>query len=193
MMADGKSRCDWALLDPLLMEYHDKEWGVPVHGDKLLFEFLVLEGAQAGLSWLTILRKRENYRKAFAGFDPVKVARFDEKKIALLKQNPGIIRNELKIRSTVKNAKNLLVVKKEFGSFDKFVWTFAKSAPARKSDNIPAKTPESDVMSKDLQKRGFSFVGSTICYSFMQAVGIVNDHVETCYRNAELLRLADVC
>jgi len=186
LKVEEKSRCAWALLDPLLLEYHDKEWGVPVHQDKLLFEFLTLEGAQAGLSWLTILRKRENYRKAFEGFDPSKVARFNEKRILALKQDPGIIRNELKIRSTVKNAKSLLIAKEEFGSFDKYVWALAKGTPKRKSDAIPAKTAGSDAMSKDLQKRGFSFVGSTICYSFMQAVGIVNDHVSTCYRFSEV-------
>lgn len=185
-----KPRCSWALLDPLLLRYHDKEWGVPVHDDRVLFEFLTLEGAQAGLSWLTILKKRENYRKAFNSFDPAKVARFNESRIKFLLKDPGIIRNELKIRSAVKNAKNLLAVREEFGSFDKFVWTFVQGRPIRRSwksiEQVPAKTSESDTLSKDLRKRGFNFVGSTICYSFMQAVGMVNDHVSTCYRANEL-------
>ncbi len=185
-----RKRCPWALLDPLLMEYHDREWGVPVHRDDLLFEFLVLEGAQAGLSWLTVLRKRENYHRAFDNFDPEKVARYGEARINLLKQNQGIIRNELKIRSSVENAKSLQAVKKEFGSFDSYVWTFVKGRPMRsmwKTQNqVPATTAESDAMSKDLRDRHFNFVGSTICYSFMQAVGLVNDHIASCFRASEL-------
>ena len=187
---DARPRCPWSFSEPLLMAYHDKEWGVPVHNDDLLFEFLVLEGAQAGLSWLTVLKKRENYRRAFLGFDPKKVAQFSDARIYKLKQDPGIIRNELKIRSAVRNAQSLLAVRKEFGSFDAYVWSFVGDKPIRRmwksQDQIPAKSTESDRMSKDLGKRGFNFVGSTICYSFMQAVGIVNDHVVTCFRTAEL-------
>lgn len=186
----NKIRCSWSLGDPLLMKYHDKEWGVPAHRDDVLFEFLVLEGAQAGLSWLTILRKRENYRRAFDDFDPEKVALFRDIQIDRLKQDQGIIRNELKIRSAVKNAQSLLAVRKEFGSFDAYVWSFVGGRPIRNmwksQSRIPAKSLESDTMSKDLRDRGFSFVGSTICYSFMQAVGLVNDHIVTCFRSAEI-------
>ncbi len=181
-----KGRCAWAGSDPLYVEYHDKEWGVPVHDDRKLFEFLILEGAQAGLSWITILRKRENYRKAFAGFDPVKVSRFSKKKIEELMNNEGIIRNRLKVESAVTNAKAFLAVQEEFGSFDKYMWRFVGGKPMlnrRKSmRDIPARTAESDAMSADLKKRGFRFVGSTICYAHMQAVGMVNDHVRTCFR-----------
>ena len=187
-IASDKARCSWALSDPLLLEYHDKEWGVPVHQDNLLFEFLVLEGAQAGLSWLTILRKRENYRKAFEGFDLVKVAHFTESRVQKLKLNEGIVRNELKIRAAVQNAKCILDTKQEYGSFDKYIWSFAKarSTTRRTLKDIPAKTAESDAMSKDLRKMGFSFVGSTICYSFMQATGMVNDHLASCFRFGEV-------
>jgi len=181
-----KGRCAWAGTDPLYVKYHDKEWGVPVHDDRKLFEFLILEGAQAGLSWITILRKRENYRKAFAGFDPGKVSRFSKKKVLSLLKNPGIIRNRLKVESAVTNAQAFLAVQKEFGSFDKYMWQFVGGKPMlnrRKSmAQIPARTPESDAMSADLKKRGFRFVGSTICYAHMQAVGMVNDHVKTCFR-----------
>jgi DNA-3-methyladenine glycosylase I len=185
-----KIRCPWAETDPLLMNYHDEEWGVPVHRDDLLFEFLILEGAQAGLSWLTILRKRQNYRTAFDKFDPDKIARYKENRIRILMQNQGIIRNELKIRSAVKNAQSLQEVRREFGSFDSYIWTFVGGKPIRiawkSQGEVPAKTKESDAMSKDLRKRGFSFVGSTICYSFMQAVGMANDHLTTCFRASQL-------
>jgi DNA-3-methyladenine glycosylase I len=188
LIADEKVRCPWALSDPLLLEYHDKEWGVPVHNDSHLFEFLILEGAQAGLSWLTILRKRDNYRKVFDGFDPVKVSRFREARIEKLKKDSRIIRNELKIRSAVKNARGVVAIQKEYGSFDKYIWSFAKrrSAPLKSLGQIPAKTVDSDAMSKDLQKKGFSFVGSTICYAFMQATGLVNDHISICFRAGEV-------
>ena len=186
-----KHRCPWSLTDPLLTEYHDKEWGLPLHQDNQLFEFLILEGAQAGLSWLTILRKRDNYRKAFDGFDPDRVAKFDDNRIESLMKDSGIIRNELKIRSAVKNAKSLQVVRREFGSFDEYIWKFVPDEtgrrPLRYQSQIPVKSRQSDVMSKDLRKRGFGFVGSTICYSFMQAVGIVNDHLISCYRAKEVM------
>jgi DNA-3-methyladenine glycosylase I len=178
-------RCPWAH-GALMIRYHDEEWGVPVHDDIKLFEFLVLEGAQAGLSWETILNKRENYRAAFDGFDPRRIARYDKKKIAQLLKNPGIVRNRLKIASAVKNAGVLLGMQKELGSFDRYVWQFVNGQPLvnlRNARNlVPATTPESDAMSKDLRKRGFSFVGSTICYAFMQAVGMVDDHVQECFR-----------
>jgi DNA-3-methyladenine glycosylase I len=182
------TRCTWPSSE-LDIAYHDKEWGVPVHDDRVLFEFLVLEGAQAGLSWATILKKRENYRRAFARFDPKKVARFTTKIKKELLKDEGIVRNRLKIDSTVTNARAFLAVQKEFGSFDRYIWGFVGGKPirnARKGKDIPARTPESDAMSKDLQKRGFRFVGSTICYAFMQAVGMVNDHLTTCYRYREL-------
>ena len=179
-------RCSWPST-PLDIAYHDKEWGVPVHDERVLFEFLILEGAQAGLSWSTILNKRENYRKAFAGFDPKKVARFTAAQKRNLMRNEGIVRNRLKIESTVTNAQAFLAVQKEFGSFDRYIWAFKPKPRARKtSKDIPARTAESDAMSKDLQKRGFRFVGSTICYAFMQAVGMVNDHLVSCYRYREL-------
>lgn len=184
-----KIRCGWATGE-LSLRYHDEEWGVPSHDDQTLFEFLVLEGAQAGLSWSTILNKRENYRKAFAGFDPERVARFDRRKIDALLRDPGIVRNKLKVVSAVENAKAFLRVRKEFGSFDTYVWQFVGGHPRvnhRKSMRvIPARTPESDAMSKDLKGRGFNFVGSTICYAFMQAVGMVNDHILQCFRYKEL-------
>ena len=178
------TRCSWPSSE-LDIAYHDKEWGVPVHDDRVLFEFLTLEGAQAGLSWATILRKRENYRRAFAGFDPKKVARFTAARKKLLMKDEGIVRNRLKIDSTVTNARAFLALQKEFGSFDRYVWTFVGGKPLqnrRKGKDIPARTAQSDALSKDLQKRGFRFVGSTICYAFMQATGMVNDHLVGCYR-----------
>ena len=172
--------------DPLYIAYHDQEWGVPVHDDRVLFEFLLLEGAQAGLSWLTILRKRENYRRAFARFDARKIARFDRAKVKKLLADPGIVRNKLKVAAAIRNAKAFLQVQKECDSFDAYIWQFAGGKPKRNAwkslREIPAKTPESEAMSKDLSKRGFQFVGSTICYAFMQAVGMVNDHVVDCFR-----------
>jgi len=178
-------RCPWARND-LAIRYHDEEWGVPVHNDRRLFEFLILEGAQAGLSWDTILQKRENYREAFDGFDPQRVARYDQRRQAKLLSNPGIVRNRLKVASAVENAKAFLAVQREFGSFDRYIWQFVGGKPrtnARTSlSQLPALTQESDAMSRDLKKRGFRFVGSTICYAFMQAVGMVNDHLVTCHR-----------
>jgi DNA-3-methyladenine glycosylase I len=166
------------------MRYHDEEWGVPSHDDKHLFEFLVLEGAQAGLSWDTILKKRENYRAALDGFDPKRIARYDSRKQQSLMRNPGIIRNRLKIASTIQNAKAFLKVQEEFGSFDRYIWQFVGRTPLvrRAGQGVPASTEQSDAMSKDLKKRGFNFVGSTICYAFMQAVGMVNDHAPDCFR-----------
>lgn len=183
-------RCSWAAAEPNI-RYHDEEWGVPVHDDRALFEFLILEGAQAGLSWTTILNKRENYRKAFAGFDPKRVARFDRRKIAALLRDPGIVRNQLKIVSAVENAKAFLRVQQEFGSFDAYIWQFVGGTPQvnapQSLKQVPARTAESDAVSKDLKRRGFNFVGSTICYAFMQAVGMVNDHLVECFRYKELL------
>jgi DNA-3-methyladenine glycosylase I len=193
-MPKVKKRCEWAGSDPLYVSYHDEEWGVPVHDDRTLFEFLILEGAQAGLSWITILKKREAYRKAFAGFDPVKVARFRKDKIERLLKDPGIVRNRLKVASSVSNAKAFLKVQKEFGSFDAYLWQFVGGKPIQNRfktmREIPAHTAESDAMSKDLKKRGFRFVGSTICYAHMQAVGMVNDHTVDCFRHRECKRLA---
>jgi len=187
-----KRRCDWSGKDPLYVKYHDREWGVPVHDDRLLFEMLILEGAQAGLSWLTILRKREAFREAFDRFDPSRVAEYDGRKIRELLRNPGIIRNRLKIQAAVQNARAFLRVAEEFGSFDRYVWRFVGGKPiqnrrARLRD-IPARTEESDTLSRDLKQRGFKFVGSTICYAFMQAVGMVNDHGVECFRHKELAR-----
>ncbi len=186
-------RCPWAGSDPLYLEYHDKEWGVPVHDDRKLFEMLILEGAQAGLSWITILKKREAYRKAFDRFDPAKVARYDKGKIRQLLKNPGIVRNRLKIEAAVSNAKAYLALQKEFGSADAFLWKFVGGKPRneerRSIKDVPASTPESDAMSKELKTRGFRFVGSTICYAFMQAVGMVNDHPRDCFRFRECARL----
>lgn len=185
-----KLRCPWPGDDPLMVTYHDEEWGVPVHDDRKLFEFLTLESAQAGLSWTTVLRKRENYRKAFADFDPVKVARFGEKKIASLLGNPGIIRNKLKVNAAVNNARRFLEIQKEFGSFDVYSWSFVENKPIvnhfRSMSEIPATSPESDAFSKDLKKRGFKFVGSTIMYAHMQASGMVNDHIVDCFRYREI-------
>jgi DNA-3-methyladenine glycosylase I len=179
-------RCEWAQSE-LMIRYHDEEWGVPVHDDRTLFEFLMLEGAQAGLSWETILNKRENYRAAFDVFDFRKVARYDRRKLAQLLKDPGIVRNRLKIASAVKNAQALLRVQEEFGSFDGYVWQFVKDRPRvnrwKSLNQVPARTPESDLLSKALKKRGFNFVGSTICYAFMQGVGMVNDHVVQCFRH----------
>jgi DNA-3-methyladenine glycosylase I len=179
-----EKRCPWCLGSPQYMAYHDREWGRPVHDDRVFFEFLVLEGAQAGLSWSTILNKRENYRKAFAGFDPVKVARFTPATLKKLLLDPGIVRNRLKVEGTVKNAKAFLAVQEEFGSFDKYVWKFVGGKPIvsrpRTLKQVAASTPESDVLSKDLKKRGFTFVGSTIMYAFMQATGLVDDHIVGC-------------
>ena len=181
-------RCQWATMgnSPLMVEYHDKEWGVPVHDDRTLFEFLVLEGAQAGLSWQTVLNKRENYRKAFHAFEPTKIARYTNKDVQRLLRDPGIIRNRLKIQATINNAKQILQMQKEFGSFDKPIWRFVGGKPIKHRfdslNGIPATTVESDAMSKDLRKRGLRFVGPTICYAFMQAVGMVNDHTTKCFR-----------
>lgn len=189
-----KQRCPWAEVNDREIVYHDTEWGVPVHDDRLLFEFLILEGAQAGLSWDTILKKRENYRRAFARFDPKKVARFGRKERAALMKNPGIVRNRLKIEAAISNASAFLAVQSEFGSFDRYVWQFVGGAPRRNRrrtmKQVPATTPESDAISKDLKERGFRFVGSTICYAFMQATGMVNDHLVTCfrYRSSKLLK-----
>jgi DNA-3-methyladenine glycosylase I len=184
-------RCAWATTE-LGVAYHDREWGVPQHDDRVLFEFLILEGAQAGLSWETILKKRENYRKAFAKFDPKRVAKFDAKKVASLLKDPGIVRNKLKVAGAVKNAKAFLKVQEEFGSFDAYVWRFVGGKPLvnkwDKLKGVPARTAESDAMSKDLAKRGFTFVGSTICYAFMQAVGMVNDHEAKCFRYREVAK-----
>jgi len=175
-------RCSWARSE-LMVRDHDEEWGVPVHDDRKLFEFLILEGAQAGLSWETILNKRENYRAAFDGFDAEKIARYDARKLAQLLKNPGIVRNRLKIASAVRNAQAFLRVQKEFDSFDRYVWQFVDGCPQVNSgQQVPARTTQSDAMSKDLKKRGFNFVGSTICYAFMQAVGMVNDHAAKCFR-----------
>lgn len=184
-------RCHWARND-LAIAYHDREWGVPCHDDRVLFEFLVLEGAQAGLSWDTILRKRMNYRAAFDDFDPDKIARYRQRKMDSLMLNAGIIRNRLKILSAVKNAKGFLKVQSEFGTFDRYVWQFVDGTPRinkrKRLSELPARTAESDALSKDLKKRGFTFVGSTICYAFMQAVGMVNDHVTACFRYREIYR-----
>ena len=188
-MTESIRRCTWAN-DPLSIAYHDTEWGVPVHDDRVLFEFLILEGAQAGLSWITILKKRAAYRAAFEKFDPRKVARYDEAKIAALLLNEGIVRNRLKIRAAVGNARAFLAVQKEFGSFDEYVWGFVGGAPRwnrrQRLGDLPARTEESDAMSEDLAMRGFRFVGSTICYAFMQATGMVNDHLVNCFRYGQV-------
>lgn len=185
-------RCPWAGTDPNYVAYHDTEWGVPVHDDRRIFEFLILEGMQAGLSWLTVLNKRENFRAAFDDFDPEKVARYNARKVERLLQNPGIIRNRLKVNAAVTNAKAFLLTQQEFGSFDAYIWQFVGGQPKvngwRSMKDIPAKTAESDAMSKDLLKRGFKFVGSTICYAHMQAAGMVNDHLVGCFRYTELTR-----
>lgn len=183
-------RCPWCGEDPLYQHYHDHEWGVPVHDEHTLFEFLTLEGAQAGLSWITILKKRENYREAFAGFDPVKVARFTPARIEKLLRNPGIVRNRLKVDSTVTNARAFMAVQKEFGSFARYIWGFVDGRPLinrfASMQDVPAQTPLAVTISKDLKKRGFRFVGPTIVYAMMQAIGMVNDHLLSCERHAEL-------
>jgi DNA-3-methyladenine glycosylase I len=188
----NKQRCTWAGNDVLYQSYHDTEWGVPLHDDQRLFEFLILEGAQAGLSWITILRKRENYCAAFDGFDANRIARYDANKIESLLQNAGIVRNRLKVEAAVINAQKFLDVQNEFGSFDKFIWQFVEGKPIqnkwRSPNLVPATTPESDAMSKELKRRGFKFIGSTICYAHMQATGMVNDHTTDCFRHAELHR-----
>jgi DNA-3-methyladenine glycosylase I len=185
-----KTRCSWAGSDPLYIRYHDTEWGVPVHDDRTLFEFLILEGAQAGLSWLTILKKRENYVRAFDKFDPQKVAAYDTRKVKELISNPGIIRNRLKIEAAVQNARSFLSVQQEFGSFDNYIWQFVGGKTLRNTWNtageLPNQTDTSAGMSSDLKKRGFKFVGPTICYAFMQATGMVNDHTVDCYRYSEV-------
>ena len=184
-------RCPWGT-NPAMITYHDEEWGVPQHDDRVLFEFLILEGAQAGLSWSTILAKREAYRKAFSKFEPAKVSRYKADDIKRLMHDPGIVRNRLKIRSAVRNARALLEVKKEFGSFDRYIWQFAGGSPIKNSwrtlKQIPAETDESRAMSKDLKRRGFNFVGPTVCYAFMQAVGMVNDHLVNCFRYRQVGR-----
>jgi DNA-3-methyladenine glycosylase I len=187
-----KTRCPWSGAAPLYIEYHDTAWGVPVHDDRKLFEFLILEGMQAGLSWITILRKRENFRRAFAGFDPAKVARFGARDVRRLMGDAGIVRNELKILAAVTNAQAFLRVCEELGSFDKYMWQFVGGEPRinrrRGIGDVPAATPQSDAMSRDLKQRGFKFVGTTICYAHMQATGMVNDHLTSCFRHAELAR-----
>jgi DNA-3-methyladenine glycosylase I len=187
-----KTRCVWCGNDPLYVSYHDNEWGVPLHDDRLLFEFLILEGAQAGLSWITILKKRENYRKAFDNFDVERIANYNQHDSARLLNDPGIVRNRLKIESAIRNAKGVLTIRKEFGTLDAFLWRFANGSPIQNTRkrlaDIPATTKESDQMSKDLKKRGFNFVGSTICYAFMQAVGMVNDHTTDCFRHKEITK-----
>ncbi len=190
-MDADKRRCEGVGSHPLEIVYHDTEWGVPVHDDRRLFELLILEGAQAGLNWLTVLKKRESYRDAFAGFDPADVARFDEARVEELLRNPGIIRNRLKVRSAIQNAQAFLTVQEEYGTFDAYVWRFVEGAPTvntwRSMAEIPAQTPASERMSKALKKRGFNFVGPTICYAFMQAVGLVNDHTVDCFRYHEVV------
>lgn len=192
-MANNVIRCAWAGTDPLYGRYHDREWGVPVHNDRKLFEFLVLEGAQAGLSWITILRKRAAYRRAFDGFDFNRVARYTERDVRRLLRDAGIVRNQLKIRSAIRNAKAFLEVRREFGTFDRYMWGFVGGAPVqnrrRSMKDLPARTEISDAFSDDLKRRGFNFVGSTIMYAHMQAVGMVNDHVVSCFRRLELQKL----
>jgi DNA-3-methyladenine glycosylase I len=189
-MASNKARCPWGDKHDLYRAYHDEEWGVPVHDDRRMFEFIILEGAQAGLSWDTILQKREGYRAAFDQFDPEKIARYTAKKIASLLVNPGIVRNRLKIEAAVTNARAFLAVQEEFGSFDPYIWQFVghktKQNAWRDMKDCPTSTPESDAMSKDLKRRGFKFVGTTICYAHMQAVGMVNDHLVSCFRHRQL-------
>ena len=185
-----KTRCGWVTDDPLYRRYHDEEWGVPVHDDRRLFEFLILEGAQAGLSWLTILRKREEYRRALARFDPRRVARFGAKDLKRLLADPGIVRNRLKLAATIDNARAFLEVQRDAGSFDAFAWSFVAGRPLQNRwktlSDVPAQTPEAEGFSRDLKRRGFRFVGPTICYAFMQAVGMVNDHLTSCFRHREL-------
>ncbi len=186
MLSSQVKRCRWALGDPLLLDYHDKEWGVPLHDDRKLFEFLILEGAQAGLNWLTVLKKRGDYRRAYSSFRPFRVARFDRADVRRLLSDKRIIRNRLKIVASINNARRFIDVKEEFGSFDRYIWLFTNGKTLthrfRSLSQVPAKSKESEAMSRDLQKRGFNFVGPTICYAFMQAVGIVNDHIIDCFR-----------
>lgn len=193
-MSPGPQRCPWAGDDPRMIAYHDEEWGVPVHDDRTLFEFLILEGAQAGLSWSTILRKREAYRSAFAGFDPGRVAGFDDATVEELLQNEGIVRNRLKVESAISNARAFLDVQEELGSFNAYLWRFVDGEPQahrfRHSDEVPVSTDDSEALARDLKKRGFRFVGPTICYAFMQAVGMVNDHLVGCFRHGEVQELA---
>jgi DNA-3-methyladenine glycosylase I len=191
---ENLTRCAWVILnDPLYVKYHDEEWGVPLHDDRLLFESLILDGAQAGLSWSTILKKRENYRQAYENFDAQKVARYGEKKIAQLLNNPGIIRNRRKIEASIIDARLFLEIQQEFGSFDRYLWQFVGGKPKincwQNIKEVPATSPESDAVSKDLRKRGFKFVGSTICYAFMQAAGLVNDHTTDCFRYREVMEI----
>jgi DNA-3-methyladenine glycosylase I len=194
MRQRDKARCSWAKTE-LYVQYHDAEWGVPVHDDRRLFEFLVLEGAQAGLSWETILKKRENYRRAFDHFDPAVVAGYDQKKLKGLLADAGIVRNRLKVEAAVRNAKAFLAVQDDLGTFDQYIWGFVGHVPRqnawRSITEVPARTPESDAMSLDLKRRGFTFVGSTICYAFMQAVGMVNDHLVDCFRHGELRKMGE--
>ena len=189
-----KCRCEWCGCDPLYVAYHDDEWGVPVHDDRRLFEMLVLEGAQAGLSWLTILRKRENYRQAFHGFDPKQIAAYSQADVRRLLKDSGIVRNRLKIESAIQNAGAALDIIKKAGSFSSFLWRYVDNVPRQNAwtslSELPARTEQSDAMSKDLKKLGFNFVGSTICYAFMQAVGMVNDHIASCFRHAEVKKMA---
>lgn len=188
-----QKRCEWCGNDPLYVDYHDNEWGLPIHDDQLLFEFLILEGAQAGLNWLTILKKRENYRKSFDAFDPQIVANYSQVDIDRLMADEGIVRNRLKIESAIKNAQGVLKIQKEFGSFDAYLWAYVDGTPIVNRwdslEDIPVKTEISETMSKDLKKRGFNFVGPTICYAFMQAIGMVNDHTIDCFKNEELKNL----
>lgn len=187
-------RCEWSVSDPLYITYHDQEWGVPVHDDRLLFEFLILEGAQAGLSWLTILKKRDNYRKAFDGFDFERVAKYSETELKHLLADSGIVRNRLKIESAIKNARGVLDIREEYGSLDSYLWRYVDGTPIQNSwksmSELPAKTELSEVISRDLKVRGFNFVGPTICYAFMQAIGMVNDHTTDCFRYQEIKKLA---
>src|SRR5262245_4139823 len=193
MRVSSKPRCPWGT-SPAMIAYHDEEWGIPQHDDRVLFEFLILEGAQAGLSWSTILAKRDAYRKAFSNFNPQKVSKYSNEKLSELLANPGIVRNRLKIESTVRNARAFLEVQKEFGSFDRYIWQFVGGKPLtnkwKSGSRLPAQTPESVSMSKDLLKRGFNFVGPTVCYAFMQAVGLVNDHLVDCFRYAQISAIA---
>jgi DNA-3-methyladenine glycosylase I len=186
-------RCEWGGSDPLYIAYHDEEWGVPSYDDRHLFEMLLLEGAQAGLSWLTILKKRENYRKAFHGFDPKKIAAYSQRDIQRLLNDPGIVRNRLKIESAIKNARGMLKIVQEFGSFSSFLWRYVNNSPRQNAwkslSELPTRTEQSDMMSNDLKKRGFHFIGSTICYAFMQSVGMVNDHIIGCFRYAEVKKM----
>jgi DNA-3-methyladenine glycosylase I len=193
MAMNMKKRCEWCGIDPLYVAYHDEEWGVPVHDDRLLFEFLVLEGAQAGLSWLTILKKRENYRKAFDAFDGERVSKFTAHDVTRLLSDPGVVRNRLKIESAIRNARGVLGIQQEWGSLDAYLWRYVDGVPKqnvwKSMSELPARTQLSDMMSRDLKKRGFNFVGSTICYAFMQAIGMVNDHTTDCFCHREIKML----